>query len=205
VSNSAFPLYPNGFPKEVIDQFIAETGCKQILGNKPASGTDILNELGPEHQKTGYPIVYTSGDSVFQIACDTQTVPLETLYEWSRIARKMLDGEHRVGRVIARPFVGEPGNYKRLSGERRDFAVPPPAATLLDRVVEKGMGVLGIGKIEDIFSKCGITHAVHTAWTWNRWRLKKIRRRRLDSFSPTLSTRTCCSDIAATRVDTRPR
>jgi phosphopentomutase len=162
VSNAAFPLYPKGFPPEVLDRFIEETGCKQILGNKPASGTDILNELGPEHQKTGYPIVYTSGDSVFQIACDTATVPLETLYEWSRIARRILDGEHRVGRVIARPFVGEPSNYKRLSGERRDFAVPPPAPTLLDRLVEKGMGVLGIGKIEDIFSKCGITHAVHT-------------------------------------------
>src|SRR5439155_23321710 len=133
-----------------------------ILGNKPASGTTILDELGPEHERTGYPIVYTSGDSVFQIACHVDVVPLPTLYKWSEIARRILDGEHRVGRIIARPFNGQPGKYKRLGGERRDYAVPPPAPTLLDKLVAKGMGILGVGKIEDIFSRCGITHAIHT-------------------------------------------
>lgn len=162
ISQTAFPLYPDGFPKDVIDRFIAETGCKQILCNKPASGTTVLEELGEEHQKTGYPIVYTSGDSVFQIACHTGTVPLPEQYRWCEIARQILDGTHRVGRVIARPFAGEPGKYYRLGGDRRDYAVPPPNPTLLDQAKSAGFGVLGIGKIEDIFAKQGITHAKHT-------------------------------------------
>ena len=162
VSKTAFPVYPQGFPPEVIDKFIDKTGCKGILSNKPASGTEILVDLGQEHQRTGFPIVYTSGDSVFQIACHVETVPLKTLYRWCEIARELLQGEHRVGRVIARPFAGAPGNYERLGGDRRDYSVPPPAPTFMDILLEKGCGVLGIGKIEDIFNKCGVSHAVHT-------------------------------------------
>jgi phosphopentomutase len=162
VSEKAFPLYPQGFPPEVLERFIKETGCKGILCNKPVSGTVVLEELGEEHQKTGFPIVYTSGDSVFQIACHADTVPLEKQYEWCRIARRILDGRHRVGRVICRPFTGTPGNYKRLGGDRRDYSVPPPGKTLLDGLCARGDGVLGIGKIEDIFDRQGLTHAVHT-------------------------------------------
>lgn len=162
ISQTAFPLFPEGFPPQVVESFISRTGCKKVLCNKPTSGTTILDELGEEHQKTGYPIVYTSGDSVFQIACHTGTVPLETQYRWCEIAREILDGPYRVGRVIARPFAGEPGKYYRLGGDRRDYSVPPPEPTLLDLAMTNGMGVLGIGKIEDIFAKKGITHAKHT-------------------------------------------
>lgn len=162
VSEKAFPLYPEGFPKEIIDAFIKETGCKGILGNKPASGTTILEELGEEHRKTGYPIVYTSGDSVFQIATNIETTDLPTLYRWCEIARKILDGPHRVGRIIARPFKGTPGNYSRLGGDRRDYAVPPPKKTFLDHLLGGNVGVYGVGKIEDIFVKNGLSHAKHT-------------------------------------------
>lgn len=162
VSTKAFPTYPNGFPPEVIAEFIEKTGCKNILCNKPASGTTVLEELGEEHARTGYPIVYTSGDSVFQIATNVDVIPLQTLYEWCEIAREILQGPHRVGRVIARPFKGTRGNFKRISGDRRDYAVPPPEPTLLDRVKESKHGVLGIGKIEDIFVGNGLTHAKHT-------------------------------------------
>ena len=150
------------FPQDVIDRFIKETGCKGILCNKPASGTQILVDLGEEHQKTGLPIVYTSGDSVFQIACHVDTVPLATLYKWCEIARVILDGPHRVGRVIARPFAGAPGAYKRLSGERHDYAVPPPRQTFLDYALNSGLGIFGVGKIEDIFVGNGLSHAKHT-------------------------------------------
>jgi phosphopentomutase len=162
ISQSAFPTYPQGFPAAIIDEFVRQTGCRAVLCNKPASGTDVLNQLAAEHQATGYPIVYTSADSVFQIACHTETVPLEKLYRWCEIARSILQGQHRVGRVIARPFTGSAGAYQRLNGERRDYAVPPPAKTLLDRLQESGLGVLGIGKIEDIFAGHGVTHARHT-------------------------------------------
>lgn len=162
ISKEAFPMFPNGFPPEVIDKFIAETGCKGILCNKPASGTTVLEELGEEHERTGYPIVYTSGDSVFQIACHVDVVPLATLYKWSEIARKILDGPYRVGRVIARPFNGTKGNYKRISGDRHDYAVPPPGKTFLDHTLESGLGVFGVGKIEDIFVGHGLSHAKHT-------------------------------------------
>jgi len=162
VSETAFPLYPDGFPADVIDRFVKETGCGGILCNKPASGTEILVQLGEEHQRTGLPIVYTSGDSVFQIACHVDTVPLATLYKWCEIARKILDGPHRVGRVIARPFAGPPGAYKRLSGERHDYAVPPPRETFLDYALNHGLGVFGVGKIEDIFVGHGLSHAKHT-------------------------------------------
>jgi phosphopentomutase len=162
INTAPFPYYPNGFPPEVIDRFVKETGCGGILCNKPASGTQVLDELAEEHRRTRFPIVYTSGDSVFQIATHVDVIPLVKLYEWSEIARRILDGKHRVGRVIARPFTGEPGNYKRLSGDRRDYAIPPPAPTLLDALIQQEMGIFGVGKIEDIFVGQGLTHAKHT-------------------------------------------
>jgi phosphopentomutase len=132
-----------------------------VLGNVPASGTEIIAELGVEHLRTGRPIVYTSGDSVFQIATHTDVVSLQQLYEWCRIARRLLVGEHNVGRVIARPFAGAPGAFVRRP-ERRDFSVPPPGPTLLDRCVEHGVAVYGIGKIRDIFAQQGITEGVYS-------------------------------------------
>ncbi len=163
ISTTAFPTYPKGFPREIIEQFISKTGCAGVLGNKADSGTRILTELGEEHQRTGFPIVYTSGDSVFQIACHTDIVPLARLYDWCLIARQMLQPPNCIGRVIARPFNGKPGSYKRLPGDRRDFSVSPGTPTLLDHLVASGIGVLGIGKIEDIFAAQGISYAKHTA------------------------------------------
>lgn len=162
LNECSFPVYPNGFPPELVEQFIKATGCKNILCNKPYSGTKLLDDFGQEHQTTGFPIVYTSGDSVWQLACHVDTVPLAKQYEWCQIARDLLQGPHRVGRVIARPFTGTPGNYKRLSFERRDFGVKPPGHTFLDEFLHAGHGVLGIGKIEDIFDKQGLSHAQHT-------------------------------------------
>jgi phosphopentomutase len=150
-----FPLYPEGFPSDLIGAFEGKIG-RSVLGNRPASGTEIIAELGEEHLRTGQPIVYTSGDSVFQIATHKAVVPLPTLYEWSRVARRLLIGPHNVGRVIARPFEGAPGAFAR-SPERRDFSVPPPGPTALDRLQEAGVAVFGIGKIQDIFSGQGIT------------------------------------------------
>ncbi len=152
-----FPLYPDGFPPEIVDPFEAAIG-RQILGNVPASGTDILAELGPEHLRTARPIVYTSGDSVFQVAAHVRVVPLDQLYAWCRVARGLLVGEHRVGRVIARPFDGEPGAFVRRP-ERRDYSVPPPGPTILDAMVAGGVAVYGVGKIQDIFSGQGISEA----------------------------------------------
>lgn len=159
-SEVAFPTYPQGFPKEVIDEFIKSTG-RGVLGNKPASGTAILDELGEEHMKTGKVIVYTSADSVFQIAAHEEIVPLEELYKMCEIARKMLKGEHAVARVIARPFVGTPGNFTRTPN-RRDFSLTPPHDTILDILKDNGLNVMAVGKIEDIFTGKGITEAVHT-------------------------------------------
>jgi phosphopentomutase len=150
-----FPLYPDGFPADLIEAFEREIG-RPVLGNRPASGTEIIAELGEEHLRTGDPIVYTSGDSVFQIAAHKAVVDLAQLYEWSRTARRLLTGRHNVGRVIARPFEGAPGAFVR-SSERRDFSVPPPGATVLDRLQDAGVAVLGVGKIQDIFSGQGIT------------------------------------------------
>jgi phosphopentomutase len=150
-----FPLYPNGFPSDLIGAFEREIG-RAVLGNQPASGTEIIAELGEEHLRTGNPIVYTSGDSVFQIAAHKSVVDLSLLYEWSRAARRLLTGPHNVGRVIARPFEGAPGAFVR-SPERRDFSVPPPGPTALDRLQDAGIPVLGVGKIQDIFSGQGIT------------------------------------------------
>jgi phosphopentomutase len=155
-----FPTYPDGFPPEVIEAFERALGLK-ALGNVAASGTEIIEELGEEHLRTGRPIVYTSADSVFQIAAHKDVVPLERLYEWCETARRILDGEHRVGRVIARPFVGEPGGFTRTH-ERRDFSVEPFAPTYLERVEEAGVPVYGVGKIRDIFAGKGLTDARHS-------------------------------------------
>jgi phosphopentomutase len=152
-----FPLYPHGFPPEIMEPFEAAVGLP-VLGNEPASGTEIIARLGEEHLATGRPIVYTSGDSVFQIAAHKDRVSLQTLYEWCRTARRLLTGPHRVGRVIARPFEGPPGAFMR-SPERRDFSVPPPGPTVLDHLVGAGVAVYAIGKIQDIFSGQGITEA----------------------------------------------
>jgi phosphopentomutase len=160
ILDDPFPLYPKGFPEEIIGPFAERVG-REVLGNRPASGTEIIQELGEDHMRTGKPIVYTSGDSVFQIATHKDVVPLETLYEWSRIARSLLDGKHRVGRVIARPFAGEPGNFVRTP-ERRDFSVPPPRPTLPDFCVEAGVPVFGVGKIQDIFAGRGMTEASYS-------------------------------------------
>ncbi|MEX0989810.1 MAG: phosphopentomutase [Actinomycetota bacterium] len=156
-----FPLYPDGFPPEIVEPFERAIG-RSILGNRPASGTEILAELGEEHLATGSPIVYTSGDSVFQIATHTDVVGTATLYEWCRVARRLLTGTHQVGRVIARPFTGPPGAFERLPG-RRDFSVPPPRSTLLDAAVAAGVAVYGVGKIQDVFSGQGLSEARYSA------------------------------------------
>ncbi len=155
VLDRPFPTYPNGFPPEVIEPFERAIG-REVLGNRAASGTEIIAELGEEHLRTGRPIVYTSADSVFQVACHVRAVPLEQLYDWCRIARRILDGEHRVGRVIARPFDGEPGAFVRRP-ERRDYSVPPPGRTVLDFMVGAGIPVYGVGKIRDIFDGHGLS------------------------------------------------
>ncbi|MBR1444219.1 MAG: phosphopentomutase, partial [Firmicutes bacterium] len=159
--NEPFPTYPKGFPKDVITSFEKAIGRK-ILANYPASGTQIINELGDEHMRTGFPIVYTSADSVFQIAAHEDIIPLEKLYEMCRIARNdILTGEHAVGRVIARPFIGADGNYTRTKN-RKDFSLSPFGDTLLDIVSKNGMETAAVGKIEDIFNNRGITKSVHT-------------------------------------------
>jgi phosphopentomutase len=155
-----FPVYPNGFPQDVVSAFEARIG-RQILGNKPASGTEIIKELGAEHMRTGRPIVYTSADSVFQIAAHEKIIPLDELYRICEIAREILQGPNRVGRVIARPFEGEPGAFVRTA-RRHDYAVPPPAGMLLDRLQEENVPVYAVGKISDIFLGRGITHSVTT-------------------------------------------
>ena len=155
-----FPTYPHGFPPEIIEAFEARIG-RRVLGNRPASGTAIIAELGEEHLRTGRPIVYTSADSVFQIAAHESVIPVEELYRMCEIARAILTGPHAVSRVIARPFVGEPGRFVRTD-RRRDFSVPPPRDTVLDHITAGGMPVVGIGKIADLFAGRGVTTAVHT-------------------------------------------
>src|SRR3989475_7065444 len=158
--DQAFPVYPRGFPRELIEQFERAIGRK-TLGNKPASGTEILKELGEEHLRTGYPIVYTSGDSVFQIAAHEEVIPIAELYRMCEIARKMLEGPHRVGRVIARPFTGTPGSFRRTE-RRHDYAVEPPRPMLLDVLAEGNVPVLGIGKIHDIYNGRGVAQYLTT-------------------------------------------
>jgi len=158
--DKAFPTFPNGFPDEVINKFEERIGRK-VIGNKPASGTEIIEELGEEHVKTGYPIVYTSADSVFQIAAHEGVIPLNELYKMCEIAREILKGDYAVGRVIARPFVGEAGNFVRTEN-RRDFSLKPFSPTILDKLKDAGHEVFAIGKIEDIFAGCGITGKDHS-------------------------------------------
>lgn len=162
VLDQPFQVYPNGFPRELLETFIAETGCGGVLGNRPASGTEIIEQFDAQHVATGFPIIYTSADSVFQIACNADIVPLETLYRWCDTARRLLTDEYNVSRVIARPYRRTASGLQRLSGGRRDLAVQPTQPTVLNRISEAGGRVLGIGKIVDIFVGSGITHAVHT-------------------------------------------
>jgi phosphopentomutase len=157
-----FPYYPNGFPKDVVDAFCRLTGCKGILGNKAASGTVIVDELGEEHARTGFPIIYTSADSVFQIAANEAVIPIEKLYELCEIARnQVLVGPHAVGRVIARPFIGSNGQYKRTTN-RRDFSLFPPSTTMLDILFEKKIPTVAVGKIDDLFAGKSLSDKIHT-------------------------------------------
>jgi len=160
ILKTPFPVYPNGFPDELIKGFEKAIGT-EVLGNKPASGTEIIKELGEEHLRTSKPIVYTSADSVFQIAAHEEKIPVPRLYEICQIARELLTGENAVARVIARPFVGKPGSFKRTD-RRKDFSLPPPEETILDILQKKGVKVVGIGKIQDLFAGRGITRSIHT-------------------------------------------
>jgi len=155
-----FPLYPNGFPRELMEEFERRIG-RGTLGNKPASGTEIIQELGEEHVRTGKPIVYTSADSVFQIAAHEEVIPLPELYRICETARDLLRGEHEVGRVIARPFIGAPGAFVRTPN-RHDYAVPPPPGMLLDALAERGVPVTGVGKIADIYLGRGVSLSMKT-------------------------------------------
>ena len=161
VIDHAFPTYPDGFPRDFIEKFEKKIGRK-TLGNYPRSGTEILKELGAEHIKTGYPIVYTSADSVFQIAAHEEVVPIETLYDYCMEARNLLMGEHAVARVIARPFKGSAGSFERDNAARKDLSLAPPDETLLDLLKNRGFFVAGIGKIGDIFAHRGLTEEIHT-------------------------------------------
>jgi len=159
VSDDPLPTYPEGFPEEILKPFMEQTG-RGVLANAPWSGTAVIEAYGQQHMKTGDLIVYTSADSVFQIAAHEQIVPPEKLYEYCRIARKLLVGKHGVGRVIARPFIGQPGSFKRTAN-RHDFSLEPPVKTLLDAVKEAGLASIGVGKIHDIFAGIGLTEHVY--------------------------------------------
>ena len=156
ILQQGFPTYPNGFPQSILDRFVKETGVPGVLGNFAASGTEIIKDLGDEHVKTGKPIVYTSADSVFQIAAHEETIPLDRLYEICETARAILDGEHKVGRVIARPFLGQPGSFYRTEN-RHDYAVPPPSANLLPALKDEDLDVVCVGKIASIYDSMGVT------------------------------------------------
>ncbi len=160
IKTRPWPFYPNGFPPEIIEPFQKSIG-KEVLHNLPASGTEIIDKLGETHMKTGKPIVYTSADSVFQIACHEEIIPLKQLYQWCQTARDILQDDHAVARVIARPFHGKPGQFERTSN-RKDFSLPPTGRTALDILSENGKNVIGIGKINDIFCGQGITRSIHT-------------------------------------------
>src|SRR4026209_2901431 len=157
ILDHAFPTYPNGFPSTVIDKFVRETSVPGILGNFPASGTEIIKELGAEHVQTGKPIVYTSADSVFQIAAHEEVIPVERLYEICGIARRILDGQNKVGRVIARPFLGNSASDFKRTENRHDYAVPPPSENLLPVLKDAGLDVVCIGKIASIYDSFGVT------------------------------------------------
>lgn len=160
ISDNPLPTYPDGFPKEVTDEFSKAVG-RGILCNKPYSGTKVIEDYGEKHMKTGDLIVYTSADSVFQIAAHEDVVPVDKLYEYCQTARDMLKGKHGVGRVIARPFIGTPGNFKRTSN-RHDFSLVPPKATMLNYIKDSGLDVIAVGKINDIFAGSGITEMIRT-------------------------------------------
>jgi phosphopentomutase len=157
VMEKAFPTFPQGFPQRIIDEFVAETNVPGVLANVPASGTEIIKQFGDEHMKTGKPIVYTSADSVFQIAAHEEVVPIERLYEMCEIARKILDGEDKVGRVIARPFVGNTAEDFKRTENRHDYAVAPPSDNLLPLLKDKNLDVVCIGKIASIYDSIGVT------------------------------------------------
>lgn len=168
-----FPYYPQGFPEEILEEFKKQTGAKGILGNCTASGTTIINELGDEHARTAYPIIYTSADSVLQIACDVDVIPLETLYKWCQISREIMRGKHEVARIIARPYQRNPNHiagsslaaemkYIRLGDKRHDYSVLPHSKSVLEYVEEHNGLVTGLGKIEDIFATVGISQNIHT-------------------------------------------
>lgn len=160
VVEDPFRTYPDGFPPEVIEEYERRIGRK-TLGNKPASGTVIIEELGREHLETGSPIVYTSGDSVFQVAAHEEVIPVEELWEICGIARELMRGEHNIGRIIARPFIGQPGSFTRTAN-RKDFSVAPPSETYLDRIRAAGRRVAGVGKIADIFDRIGIDDEIRS-------------------------------------------
>jgi phosphopentomutase len=159
IVDKPFPTFPDGFPEEILEKFYIASGVTQALGNKAASGTVIIAELGEEHIKTGFPIVYTSADSVFQIAAHEEVIPIERLYDMCKQARKVCD-QYQIGRVIARPFVGKKGNFTRTTN-RKDYPMDPPGITALDVLKKNNFPVMGIGKIEDIFAGKGLTRAVH--------------------------------------------
>src|SRR5215210_1974415 len=156
ILKEAFPTYPDGFPQSILDRFITETGVPGVLGNIPASGTEIIKQLGDEHVKTGKPIVYTSADSVFQIAAHEEVIQLDRLYEICEIARRIFDGEHKVGRIIARPFLGQTGSFYRTEN-RHDYVVPPPRQNLLPALKDEDLDVVCIGKIASIYDSLGVT------------------------------------------------
>ena len=157
ILKKAFPTYPNGFPSSIIDKFVIEARVPGVLGNVPASGTEIIKELGEEHVRTGKPIVYTSADSVFQIAAHEEIIPVERLYEICEVARRILDGEDKVGRVIARPFLGTDASDFNRTENRHDYAVPPPSDNLLPMLKDAGLDVVCIGKIASIYDSMGVT------------------------------------------------
>src|SRR2546430_7043376 len=160
VLQNPFPTLPHGFPPDLVEAFEQAIGRK-VIGNKAASGTEIIKELGEEHVRTGFPILYTSADSVFQLAAHQDVIPLQELYHMCEIARQMLTGDNAVGRVIARPFIGTPGSFTRTE-HRRDFSLQPPGTTLLDLLKAEGKDVIGLGKIEDLFAGRGLTQRDHT-------------------------------------------
>jgi phosphopentomutase len=160
ILDKPFPVFPAGFPVELITEYEARIG-RETLGNYPASGTEIIKELGETHLRTGRPIVYTSADSVFQVAAHEEIIPVTELYRFCQIARDLLTGEYAVGRIIARPFIGQPGRFSRTE-RRKDFSLAPPAKTILDTVKAAGLEVMGVGKIEDIFAHRGLTMSNHT-------------------------------------------
>ncbi len=162
ITSKPFAHFPDGFPEHIIQAFIDRTGCGGILGNEPASGTEIITRFGKEHIETGYPIVYTSADPVFQIAAHEQIIPLERLYEWCEIARNdIMIGDHEVSRVIARPFVGEPGTFKRTAN-RKDFSVEPKRKTIFDHLTDNGILTMTIGKVDNLFAGRGVQKSLHT-------------------------------------------